>query len=1038
MTNTHDGGSVPVVTRAAIIAAVVFLSAVHSVCAADYFIYDWHDLQGMKDHLGDNCYLMNDLGPDTPGFAAYQDGEGFEPIGDRSGPWTYTACAFTGLFDGRGHTIRGLYINRPAAGEVGLFGATRGAMIQNVGLIDANITGGHTAGALIGFFGDHYAYRVRLRNCYSTGKVVATCATTTTDHYGAGGLVGYMYDVRISDCYSSADVTGVEYAGGLVGRGSFSRIMQCYASGDVAASEDLAGGIIGSINSHGSPGPYDAHVDNSFACGVVTCPGENVGGLVGETIGPYVYFNNSYFIDDHRNGHGSYEPAGAAVFQMAAHAVYATWDFEGIWSIDDGNCLPWLFPDPVPDRMNNLVLHYTFDENDGAGVTDQSEYDNNGVIHGATRQSVGPGHGVMVFDGVDDFVDVADSDSLDVTDQTTISVWVKPTLANTHRIVCKWGKAGYRAYNVDVEWNGKPTFHISYDGSDSPCIKPFVGPVAAGEWHHVVAVYSKGEAFDLYVDGEKQSVLLGGSPLQDAPIKAMDTPLRLGRNYNDYDVPYYFGGEMDEVRIYNVALSETEIAELYENDAWRKDGIPPGSTNSLVLCYPFNEAETGTVTDYSVYGNDGTPVGTSWLGEDGGVCVLNGIDDEIKVDDTDSLDMTDQLTVSAWIKADLAQLGSDYDYVSIVDKTLGAAGQNKGFAVHLHNRYPRSNSIVLAVATESGTKRVARVDGAIQDEDWHYVACVYDNRDPDRKARIYIDGVERAVDSDALGTGNMVNNNLELRVGRSNDGKPSFAGLLDEVRIYNVALSAADVEAKYVEDAWRRGHTIVGSMNVNPNASPQSEFRLTLSDGTVITRDDLHEGFGGYTGPAIAVRVKPAGDGLQNSLTIDGEPYRVVNADTYLISSDMMTVTLRNDQGGAMGHWVIDIDAVAATFTCNAADRDLDGMSDRDELTAGTSPTDAADIFCVNAVVVGTPSSGALQSMVLLSDGGSSDQQTLTLSCQAHAGRTYFLHVRANLTDDAEWEVVRTLPGVDGLLVFEDVPMESGQAFYRISVAEDQ
>ena len=114
---------------------------------------------------------------------------------------------------------------------------------------------------------------------------------------------------------------------------------------------------------------------------------------------------------------------------------------------------------------------------------------------------------------------------------------------------------------------------------------------------------------------------------------------------------------------------------------------------------------------------------------------------------------------------------------------------------------------------------------------------------------------------------------------------------------------------------------VAGEININPNNSPHNEFYLTKPDGSQITRDDLHQTAPDYEGAAIWVHVKPKGNGNQNSLTLDGAPYPVQNANTYDIASETMTVHVYNDkrnpQGKAMGHWWIAINATDATIMVN-------------------------------------------------------------------------------------------------------------------------
>lgn len=123
-------------------------------------------------------------------------------------------------------------------------------------------------------------------------------------------------------------------------------------------------------------------------------------------------------------------------------------------------------------------------------------------------------------------------------------------------------------------------------------------------------------------------------------------------------------------------------------------------------------------------------------------------------------------------------------------------------------------------------------------------------------------------------------------------------------------------------------HTVSGSLNLNPNNSPDNEFMLVTPDGRVITRDDLHNDDTVYTsapcvfyeGPAVYIRVKPKGNGNQNTLEVDGEIFDLQNGTTYEFQSASMTLRIMNTQrnpgnGKAMGQWWLDnIDGTGVTL----------------------------------------------------------------------------------------------------------------------------
>ncbi len=106
-----------------------------------YLIYDVYGLQGMGGFLSSSFGLANDI--DASSTPNWNYGAGFTPIGNNSTP-------FTGTFNGNNYTISDLLINLPTTNDVGLFGETSGANIDNVGLFNDNITGQWNVGGLVG------------------------------------------------------------------------------------------------------------------------------------------------------------------------------------------------------------------------------------------------------------------------------------------------------------------------------------------------------------------------------------------------------------------------------------------------------------------------------------------------------------------------------------------------------------------------------------------------------------------------------------------------------------------------------------------------------------------------------------------------------------------------------------------------------------------------------------------------------------------------------------------------------------------------
>ena len=115
-------------------------------------------------------------------------GEGWNPIGNSS-------SSFTGTYDGGNYVIKGLEVKGEGEIYQGLFGATMGATICNVGLIDNKVTGNLAVGGLVGF-----AWSSNITDSYATGSVTGTGAQV-------GGLVGYDYHSTITNSYWDTETT---------------------------------------------------------------------------------------------------------------------------------------------------------------------------------------------------------------------------------------------------------------------------------------------------------------------------------------------------------------------------------------------------------------------------------------------------------------------------------------------------------------------------------------------------------------------------------------------------------------------------------------------------------------------------------------------------------------------------------------------------------------------------------------------------------------------------------------------------------------
>jgi len=200
------------------------------------------------------------------------------------------------------------------------------------------------------------------------------------------------------------------------------------------------------------------------------------------------------------------------------------------------------------DGAAGLIAAYGFNEASGTTVTDSSGNNLTGTISGATRTTVSRSGQALSFDGVNDWVTVNDAAVLDVT-RVTIEAWVRPTtLSGWRSVVMKESPTGlaYALYAYDNA--PRPAGYVSIGGIDREVLG--TAAPALNAWTHLAITYD-GANMRIYVNGVQAA-----SRAQTGNIAVTASPLRIGGNG-----PWgeYFAGQIDDVRIYNRALTAAEI-----------------------------------------------------------------------------------------------------------------------------------------------------------------------------------------------------------------------------------------------------------------------------------------------------------------------------------------------------------------------------------------------------------------------------------------------------------------------------------------------
>ncbi|EMA58241.1 beta strand repeat-containing protein [Halorubrum lipolyticum] len=241
-----------------------------------YAITNVYELQLIGQRLSANHELTTDINASrTDGWSvssAENDGVGFEPLGD-------DLDSFDGSFEGNGHSIDGVTIERPNGTDTGLFGVTGSdSTIANVTITDANVTGAQNVGALVGRNGGTIsggdAQGGSLQGVEAGSQLIGEARSDSV-----GGLVG-QNNGRVVDSSASATVSAPDRSGvgGLVGQNNNGRVVDSNTSGTVSAPNGSdVGGLVGENN---------GRVRSSSASGTVSASnGSSIGGLVGFSSG---------------------------------------------------------------------------------------------------------------------------------------------------------------------------------------------------------------------------------------------------------------------------------------------------------------------------------------------------------------------------------------------------------------------------------------------------------------------------------------------------------------------------------------------------------------------------------------------------------------------------------------------------------------------------------------------------------------------------------------------------------------------------------
>lgn len=429
-----------------------------------------------------------------------------------------------------------------------------------------------------------------------------------------------------------------------------------------------------------------------------------------------------------------------------------------------------------PANNLGLVGYWTFDGADMVpNVRDRSGNANHGNLYGQTSTTtvLGKIGQALSFDGADDYVGMANSTVWDFSGPFSISVWIKRTGA-----LNSFAGLVTRGTNDPYPWglrfrSGILELYIN-SSAGSYSFTP-----ALGEWYHVVALWN-GTHTLIYIDGVEVSQIA-----QASGPTANDDPIYIGTDYipgNDR----HFPGVIDDVRLYNRALSVGEIKNLYNSAATKfsTSQSSSGLQNGLVGHWTFDGKDmTSNVKDASGLGNNGRLQGqvatTTVIGKIGQALSFDGVNDyTISPDPV----IGSSFTFAAWIKP-ANNFGTSG--AGVFDTKPSSVG-----AVRIFGHTGSPSQICFDIGGNIPNQCTSDTGYGISDwtNEWHHVALVLSGSDD---TTLYVDGVN--VGSVA----NSVSASSDTFVLGTYNDTNYFNGVIDDVRTYNRALSADEIKQLY-------------------------------------------------------------------------------------------------------------------------------------------------------------------------------------------------------------------------------------------------
>ncbi|MBC8511593.1 MAG: hypothetical protein H8D32_01240, partial [Dehalococcoidia bacterium] len=500
----------------------------------------------------------------------------------------------------------------------------------------------------------------------------------------------------------------------------------------------------------------------------------------------------------------SYSPpndAGGLQFTIASdcNSLTGVWRYgsSGDWSGDWNGTRIGVAPTPTPTPSptpagHKLVAYYPLD----GDTTDHSGNGNHGTNHGGTFVSGVSGQALRL-DGDDD-VNCGQTLTGSFPSQVTVETWVNVErfpLPTDSDQVTELGRSNFDHIFYDGKDGNEFGLTVGQYGNAAFSVKPGAAhatwrnvgslqKLTSNHWYHLVGVYN-GNTIKIFVNGQLDNTTTVPQTQWEITLPGYYPTIGAYSGRSDKH-RNYFQGIIDELRIYDYALTAGEIKANYDKLSLGGTAPTPTPTPTptpsagLVLHLPFD----GSYNDASGYGNHGTPKGSMRF--DNGVvgqqaAYFDG-KSYVEIPDSNSLDLYGAFTFSVWLYKEDAGAGGFAVVLSKGD--TAAADDNSPYALfHLNS------GLSPTVRLTKDNRYTYVTSGARTDfKQWYHLGVTWDGRD----VKFYVDGVLKDTQT---WQGPLPNSAAKLLIGCDPPGATEyFRGMMDDLRIYNYALSNSQVQ----------------------------------------------------------------------------------------------------------------------------------------------------------------------------------------------------------------------------------------------------